>query len=176
MVPKRTIPAEADNCAAPPKRLRKTCSHKGCTNQVVSGGVCGRHGAKRKCKECSYEGCTTPAQSGGGCVRHGAKRKECTHEGCTNQVVRGGVCVRHGAKLKECNHEGCTMWSTIWPHVDPYLRTQTVRKSGETSEEKSRQGQISWRTLYNKLMKDGRNWLPSKNGRSCEISRVDCNL
>ena len=143
IVPKRTIPAEADNCAAPPKRLRKTCSHEGCTNQVRSGGVC---------------------------YRHGAKRKECTHEGCTNQVVRGGVCVRHGAKLKECNHEGCTMWSTIWPHVDPYLRTQTVRKSGETSEEKSRQGQISWRTLYNKLMKDGRNWLPSKNVRSCEIS------
>ena len=56
-----------------------------------------------------------------------------------------------------------TMWSTIWPLVAPYLRTQTVRKNGETSEDKSRQGQISWRTLYNKLIKDGKNWLPSKN-------------
>ena len=56
-----------------------------------------------------------------------------------------------------------TMWSTIWLLVDPYFRTQTVRKNGETSEDKSRQGQISWRTFYNKLIKDGKNWLPSKN-------------
>ena len=65
------------------------------------------------------------------------------------------------------------MWSTIWPLADPYLRTQTVRKNGETSEAKSRQGQISWRTFYNKLMKDGRNWLPSKNVSSREMPRVE---
>ena len=55
-----------------------------------------------------------------------------------------------------------TIWSTIWPLVDPYLRTQTVRKNDETSEDKSQQGQISWHTFYNKLIKDGKNWLPSK--------------
>ena len=65
------------------------------------------------------------------------------------------------------------MWSTIWPLADPYLRTHTLRKNGEMSEAKSRQGQISWRTFYNKLMKDGRNWLPSKNVSSREMPRVE---
>ena len=61
------------------------------------------------------------------------------------------------------------MWSTIWPLLDPHLRTQTTRSDGGISEAKSRQGQISWRTLYNKLMKDGKNWLPSKNvGRNAD--------
>ena len=56
-----------------------------------------------------------------------------------------------------------TMWSTIWPLVDPYLRTQTVRKNGKTSEDKIRQVQTSWHTFYNKLIKDGKSWLASKN-------------
>jgi hypothetical protein len=34
----------------------KRCSHEGCTNHVVNGGVCTRHGAGRK--TCSHEGCT----------------------------------------------------------------------------------------------------------------------
>ena len=55
------------------------------------------------------------------------------------------------------------MWSTIWPLLDPHLHTQTTHSDGGISEAKSRQGQISWRTLYNKLIKDGKNWLPSKN-------------
>jgi hypothetical protein len=28
-------------------------------------------------------------------------------------------------------------WSIIWPLIDPYLRTQTVRKNGKVSKEKS---------------------------------------
>jgi hypothetical protein len=60
------------------------------------------------------------------------------------------------------------MWSTIWPRLDPHLRTQTTRSDGGISEAKSRQGQISWRTLYNKLMKDGKNWLPSKVARNAD--------
>ena len=54
------------------------------------------------------------------------------------------------------------MWSTIWPHLEPHMRTLTKR-NGEVTAEKSRQGQISWRTVYNKFMKDGKNWCPSKN-------------
>ena len=45
-------------------RLNKTktsfarlCGHEGCSNQVVNGGVCMRHGAK--VKRCSQEGCTS---------------------------------------------------------------------------------------------------------------------
>ena len=56
-----------------------------------------------------------------------------------------------------------TMWSTIWLLVDPYLHTQTVRKNGKTSEDKIRQVQTSWHTFYNKLIKDGKSWLASKN-------------
>jgi hypothetical protein len=48
----------------------------GCTNQVVQGGVCRRHGAKTKQKLCIFEG------------------------GCTNLAVREGVCKRHGANKK----------------------------------------------------------------------------
>ena len=69
------------------------------------GGVCIRHGAKRK--TCSHEGCTNQAQRGGVCIRHGAKVKQCSHEGCANQVKNGGVCIRHRAKKKTCSHEGC---------------------------------------------------------------------
>ena len=55
------------------------------------------------------------------------------------------------------------MWSAIWVDIDPYLRTQTRGKDGIISEEKSRQGQIAWRTCYNKLIRSGKNWLPSRN-------------
>ena len=86
-----------------------TCSHQGCTNHAQKGGVCCRHGAKKKNYICRHEGCTNQVIKGGVCVRHGAaKRKTCNHEGCTNQEQRGGVCCRHGAKVKKCSHEGCS--------------------------------------------------------------------
>jgi hypothetical protein len=55
------------------------------------------------------------------------------------------------------------MWSTIWPLIEPNLRTLTRCENGEISDEKSRQGQIAWRTCYNKLLRHGKNWVPSKN-------------
>eukprot|EP00985_Skeletonema_marinoi_P024831 scaffold17643_cov67-Skeletonema_marinoi.AAC.1 len=88
----------------------KRCSSEGCTNHVVKGGVCVKHGAKVEAKRCSSEGCTNVARKGGVCWRHGAKveAKRCSSEGCTNHVVKGGVCVKHGAKVKLCSSEGCT--------------------------------------------------------------------
>lgn len=102
----------------------KLCSHEGCTNNAQTGGVCIKHGAKKKRYECSYDGCTNQVQIGGVCKRHGAKRKKytytCSHEGCTNHVVKGGVCRRHGAQAKLCKHEGCTNQAIIggvcWSH------------------------------------------------------------
>ena len=75
------------------RKYRKICSAEGCTNLVVKGGVCIRHGAKRK--TCSSEECTNQAVEGGVCVRHGATwtRKKCSSEGCTNLAIRGGVCI-----------------------------------------------------------------------------------
>eukprot|EP00985_Skeletonema_marinoi_P004674 scaffold2027_cov148-Skeletonema_marinoi.AAC.3 len=67
--------------------------------------------AKKKHRyECSAEGCTNKVVRGGLCVRHGAKVKRCISEGCTNQVIKRGVCMRHGAtlKIKRCSNEGCT--------------------------------------------------------------------
>jgi len=95
-----------------PNKKQKLCSAEGCTNIVIQGGVCIRHGAKRKeRKRCSREGCTNQAQIGEVCIRHGAKKRryECSAEECTNLVVRGGVCWRHGAKTKSprCSSEGC---------------------------------------------------------------------
>jgi len=43
----------------------KTCSHEGCTNWLVKGGFCTRHGAKRKT-------CTNNVRKGGVCIKHGA--------------------------------------------------------------------------------------------------------
>ena len=88
------------------KQYKKKCSADGCSNIVVKGGVCIRHGAK--VKRCSSEGCTNQAQKGGVCMRHGAKVKLCSSEGCTNITKKGGVCMRHGAKVKRCISEGCT--------------------------------------------------------------------
>jgi hypothetical protein len=52
----------------------KRCIIEGCTNQVVKGGVCTKHGAKVQRKLCSSEGCTNIAQKGGVCTRHVAFR------------------------------------------------------------------------------------------------------
>ena len=48
-----------------------------------------------------------------------------------------------------------TLWSSIWDKLDPYLRTETQRQRGTNSItcDKSRKGQISWRTCYNKMAK-----------------------
>ena len=80
------------------------CSHEGCTNIVVQGGVCMGHQPATK-KICSHEGCTNYVKRSGVCWRHGGKVKTCRHEGCTNKVKKGGVCIRHGAKVKKktCN-------------------------------------------------------------------------
>ena len=87
----------------------KRCSHKGCSNKSRKGGVCRRHGSIEK--RCSHEGCTTNAAKGGVCCKHGAKLKQCSHGGCTHFAVNGGVCMRHGAKVKRCSHEGCTKYA-----------------------------------------------------------------
>ena len=54
------------------------------------------------------------------------------------------------------------MWSTIWPHLRPYLVTRTKTKGGKETEEKSRVGQIAWRTCYNKLQRMGGTRRPRK--------------
>ena len=51
----------------------KRCSHEGCTNQYIKGGVCVTHGAKVKVKRCSHDGCAKQARKGGVCMGHDAK-------------------------------------------------------------------------------------------------------
>ena len=41
-------------------------------------------------------------------------------------------------------------------------------QDGELTDTKSRQGQIAWRTVYNKMTKEGKNWLLSKNVKARE--------
>ena len=49
-----------------------------------------------------------------------------------------------------------TLWSTIWPKLDPYLRTETqCNKNDKASKDKSRKGQMSWRSCYNKMQAQG---------------------
>ena len=60
----------------------------------------------------------------------------------------------------------------------PYLVTVTKGKNGELNYEKSRRGQLAWRTFYNKLYEKGGNSVPSKNVRlriddtGCEVVSV----
>jgi hypothetical protein len=80
------------------KYSKKRCSADGCANQSIKGGVCVKHGAKRKI--CNSEGCSNRAVKGGVCKKHGAKVKQCSSGRCTNIVQNGGVCFKHGAKHK----------------------------------------------------------------------------
>lgn len=87
------------------KRVRRKCTHDGCTNRVVQGGVCIQHGAKRKI--CGYEGCTKHVKKAGMCSTHGPARKRCEFEGCEKVAVQGGRCIAHGAKKRLCSFENC---------------------------------------------------------------------
>ena len=80
--------------------------------------------------------------------------------------------VEYLARLEGVWHKGrwtsgavTTMWSTIWRHLEPYLCTLTTT-NGRVSDEKSRRGQISWRTLFNKLRRRGLDMVPSKTVRA----------
>jgi len=91
------------------KRYIYTCTHEGCNNRVVNGGLCVKHGAKRLI--CKHEGCNNQCTVGGLCIKHGAKKYTCSHDGCTNQIISRGVCIKHGAKRRTCSHKGCDKWS-----------------------------------------------------------------
>ena len=104
---KRKSSLDEDGARKNMAKKKRTCSAAdGCTNNVVRGGVCVRHGAK--IPRCSSAGCPNQVIQGGVCTRHGAKVKRCSSKRCTNKAVKGGVCVKHGAKVKRCNKEGCT--------------------------------------------------------------------
>ena len=101
------VDAEKDGTKAPlnngkispkkkPKRIRRKCSAPNCQNQVVQGGVCITHGAKRK--SCSHPGCAKAVKLAGFCSTHGPARKKCESVGCTRVAQRGGKCITHGVK------------------------------------------------------------------------------
>jgi hypothetical protein len=90
-------------------KVKALCCFDGCNNQVRSGGVCSRHGAKQP-RTCSKKGCTNQAQLRGVCVAHGAKTKHCSHVGSTKQVVREGKCKDHAGPA-ETFHGSCSIES-----------------------------------------------------------------
>ena len=112
----------------------KLCSSDGCTNQVIKGGVCVKHGAKKELKRCSSDGCTNQAQKGGVCIKHGAKyiRKQCSSEECTNQVVKKGVCWRHGAN-RNPNDESTAFASRFGSEFEKTTVTHSCQRSSGSS-------------------------------------------
>jgi len=109
---KEVISVSANNESGPPKkRVRKRCSVDSCTNIVVKGGLCLRHGAQ--VNRCSVDECTNKRVKGGVCIKHGAKTKLCSVSNCTNNALKGGVCWRHGAKVevKLCSFVDCTKYA-----------------------------------------------------------------
>ena len=102
---KRLQQEETPKQPSPPRKKRKQLGQGTGDNNAPK--------KKRIRTKCSADGCTNIAMKGGVCIRHGAKKKTCSHDGCNNQVVNSGVCTLHGAKRvrKTCNHEGCTKYS-----------------------------------------------------------------
>ena len=71
---KRKITTEGGNCPAPPKTPDKTC-HKWYTNKAQEGEACISHDTKIACKGCSHGGCNNQAVNGGICVIHGGNER-----------------------------------------------------------------------------------------------------
>eukprot|EP00985_Skeletonema_marinoi_P029225 scaffold27218_cov227-Skeletonema_marinoi.AAC.5 len=90
----KSAAANSDENYTQSDRKRKSSS----TDEVVAPKKVAARKKKRYIYICSANGCTHRTVSGGVCTRHGAKKKLCSTEGCTNQVKQGGVCWRHGAK------------------------------------------------------------------------------
>ena len=80
-------------------------SHLDIISGVVQGGVCVKHGAKRRI--CKYPGCEKNIKSKGLCSKHGPARKKCTTPKCSNVAVKGGKCKSHGAYATECTVTNC---------------------------------------------------------------------
>mmetsp|Transcript_20596 Transcript_20596/g.34880 ORF Transcript_20596/g.34880 Transcript_20596/m.34880 type:complete len:249 (-) Transcript_20596:225-971(-) len=119
-----------ENVARKKNRKKSLCSADGCTNGVIKGGVCIRHGAK--VKRCSSEGCTNLAQRGGVCTKLGAKKKLCSSDGCTNQVNKGGVCWRHGASRTHC--DGSTAFGSEYEKTTATLSLPNQSTAGASDE------------------------------------------
>ncbi len=81
------------------------CSKDGCNMKIMKDGrgLCRVHGIHKKC---SYQDCKNMAQKGGLCMRHGYKKKTCATPGCNNNAVKSGVCITHSAK-RSCTIAGC---------------------------------------------------------------------
>jgi len=89
-------PAPKGNQTDKQRRSRLKCTVPDCPNQVVQGGLCISHGAKRKI--CSHPGCTKNIKKLGLCSAHGPARKKCEFDGCVKIAIQGGRCIAHGAK------------------------------------------------------------------------------
>ena len=119
------------------------CKHPGCTNVSIKGGVCAKHGAKKRC--CKFEGCTNQRQTKQLCYRHGAPRKIlfCKHEGCQSHAQKGGVCFKHSPSgYRKCKVEGChkkiRTGGTCRGHAPSTLKPKLCKNEGCTNKAKMR--------------------------------------
>jgi hypothetical protein len=101
-----------------------------------------RHGAK--IKRCSSEGCTNIVVKGGVCVRHGAeqKKKQCSINGCTNQSKRRGVCIRHGAKRNPYDESTAFGNSHGSAYDETTVALSNQRKSAATDQDNANTSRI----------------------------------
>lgn len=125
-----TDPSQVASVEAGLKEIRNICSRGGCQNRSVNGGLCQRHGAKRR--RCSVEGCNSQNQQKGVCHRHVAQAVVCSHDGCTKWSQYSGFCSRH-RKRNTCSQEGCTRASQghklfCWGHLP--TETKKCKKKG----------------------------------------------
>jgi hypothetical protein len=97
------------------------CNIEACTTRAKKGGVCIRHGAKKR-SNVAAKACTNHAVKGGVCVR---QSKAQMMQGCLSQARNGGVCWRHGANKRsngarckgaqtKCFVDSCTKYAQPW--------------------------------------------------------------
>ena len=98
-----TVATNATTTAATPRTGK--CTVGDCDKPVRQGGLCSRHGAKRK--HCNQHGCMNISILAGLCNTHGAARKQCDYGDCDKVARQGGRCYAHGAKQKQCDYGDC---------------------------------------------------------------------
>jgi len=68
---------------------------------------------------------------GGLCIKHGAKRKRCKSEGCTKTIKKGGFCSKHGTPRPKCSTVDCPKIAVV-KNLHCHKCSLKVRKKNQT--------------------------------------------
>eukprot|EP00984_Skeletonema_dohrnii_P024787 scaffold13923_cov78-Skeletonema_dohrnii-CCMP3373.AAC.3 len=114
--------------------MPKKCGEPGCKEDKGGAKAKKKVVQKKYKKICSDAGCTNLVVKGGVCIRHGAKVKKCSHDGCTNQAKRIGLCKRHGAYKRPSPNEANQQGDETFPPLPPLPAIEAVEQDERDQE------------------------------------------